>query len=229
MCGDNWERLPQEGPNDFVGVRRFWGTPSSSGVCLSFCFRLFVCFLFFFFFDVFLLVLIAALDRPLLNSVWQGRISRILDIEDRRYNIFIEPDLLATFSLGPVPSSSVKALLRANKKRESFLQYMVRYLSYSSIAPFFFFFDVFLLVLVAALDRPLLNSVWQGRISRILDIEDRRYNIFIEPDLLATFSLGPVPSSSVKALLRANKKRESFLQYMVLYLSYSSIALFFFF
>uniref|UniRef100_A0A2N9GVQ8 Transposase (putative) gypsy type domain-containing protein n=1 Tax=Fagus sylvatica TaxID=28930 RepID=A0A2N9GVQ8_FAGSY len=88
VCGDNWERLPQEGPNDFVGVRRFWGTPSSS-----------------------------ALDRPLLNSVWQERISRILDIEDRRYNIFIEPDLLATFSLGPVPSSSVKALLRANKKR----------------------------------------------------------------------------------------------------------------
>uniref|UniRef100_A0A2N9FXC3 Transposase (putative) gypsy type domain-containing protein n=1 Tax=Fagus sylvatica TaxID=28930 RepID=A0A2N9FXC3_FAGSY len=52
-----------------------------------------------------------------------------------------------------------------------------------------------------------LNSVWQERISRILDIEDRRYNIYIEPDLLATFSLGPVPSSSVKALLRANKKR----------------------
>ena len=46
VCGDNWERLPQEGPNDFVGVRRFWGTPSSFGVCLSFYFRLF----FFFFF-----------------------------------------------------------------------------------------------------------------------------------------------------------------------------------
>uniref|UniRef100_A0A2N9HSL2 Uncharacterized protein n=1 Tax=Fagus sylvatica TaxID=28930 RepID=A0A2N9HSL2_FAGSY len=74
--------------NDFVGVRRTWGTPSSS-----------------------------ALDRPLLNSIWQGRISRILDIEDRRYNIFIDPDLLATFSLGPVPSSAVKALVRANKKR----------------------------------------------------------------------------------------------------------------
>uniref|UniRef100_A0A2N9IBG5 Transposase (putative) gypsy type domain-containing protein n=1 Tax=Fagus sylvatica TaxID=28930 RepID=A0A2N9IBG5_FAGSY len=58
-----------------------------------------------------------ALDRPLLNSVWQERILRILDIEDRRYNIFIEPDLLATFSLGPVPSSSVRALVKANKKR----------------------------------------------------------------------------------------------------------------
>uniref|UniRef100_A0A2N9GBQ6 Uncharacterized protein n=1 Tax=Fagus sylvatica TaxID=28930 RepID=A0A2N9GBQ6_FAGSY len=78
VCGDNWERLPQEDPRDFVGV---------------------------------------LLDRPLLNSVWQERIWRILEIEDRRYNIYIEPDLLATFSLGPVPSSSVKALQRANKKR----------------------------------------------------------------------------------------------------------------
>uniref|UniRef100_A0A2N9H8W3 Transposase (putative) gypsy type domain-containing protein n=1 Tax=Fagus sylvatica TaxID=28930 RepID=A0A2N9H8W3_FAGSY len=88
VCGDNWERLPQEDPRDFVGVRRSWGTPSRS-----------------------------ALNRPLLNSVWQERIWRILDIEDRRYNIFIEPDLLATFSLGPVPSSSVRALVKANKKR----------------------------------------------------------------------------------------------------------------
>jgi hypothetical protein len=63
------------------------------------------------------LCVFVALDRPLLNSVWQERISRILDIEDRRYNVFIEPDLLATFSLGPVPSSSVKALQRTNKKR----------------------------------------------------------------------------------------------------------------
>jgi hypothetical protein len=39
VCGDNWERLPQEDPRDFVGVRRSWGTPSSSGVCPSFsCF-----------------------------------------------------------------------------------------------------------------------------------------------------------------------------------------------
>jgi hypothetical protein len=60
----------------------------------------------------------AALDCPLLNSIWQERILRILDIEDRRYNIFIEPDLLATFSLGPVPSSSFRALVKANKKRK---------------------------------------------------------------------------------------------------------------
>uniref|UniRef100_A0A2N9G844 Uncharacterized protein n=1 Tax=Fagus sylvatica TaxID=28930 RepID=A0A2N9G844_FAGSY len=37
----------------------------------------------------------------------------------------------------------------------------------------------------------LLNSVWQERISRILDIEDRRIqHILIEPDLLATFLAG---------------------------------------
>jgi hypothetical protein len=43
VCGDNWERLPHEDPRDFVGVRRSWGTPSRSGVCLRFA-------LFFFFF-----------------------------------------------------------------------------------------------------------------------------------------------------------------------------------
>uniref|UniRef100_A0A2N9GF90 Transposase (putative) gypsy type domain-containing protein n=1 Tax=Fagus sylvatica TaxID=28930 RepID=A0A2N9GF90_FAGSY len=89
VCGDNWERLPQEDPRDFVGVRRSWGTPSPSGCWIVL----------------------------LLNSVWQQRILRILDIEDRRYNVYIEPDLLATFSLGPVPNSTVKALVRANKKR----------------------------------------------------------------------------------------------------------------
>uniref|UniRef100_A0A2N9GGF3 Uncharacterized protein n=1 Tax=Fagus sylvatica TaxID=28930 RepID=A0A2N9GGF3_FAGSY len=91
VCGDNWERLPQEDPRDFVGVRRSWGTPPSSGVCFS---------------------------SGSFSCFWHiKRISRILDIEDRRYTIFIEPDLLATFSLGPVPSSSVKALVKANKKR----------------------------------------------------------------------------------------------------------------
>jgi hypothetical protein len=76
------------------------------------------------------------LDRPLLNSVWQERISRILDIEDRRYTIFIEPDLLASFSLGPVPSSTVKALVKANKKRELFWSLILRF--------FFFFFFFFM-------------------------------------------------------------------------------------
>jgi hypothetical protein len=146
VCGDNWERLPQEDPRDFVGVRRSWGTPSRSGVCLRFALLFFFFFFFFFFFlyissvcDLFFLFL-AALNRPLLNSVWQERIWRILDIEDRRYNIFIEPDLLATFSLGPVPSSSVRALVKANKKRRSlsFANYIYIYI-YIFIYIFFFF------------------------------------------------------------------------------------------
>jgi hypothetical protein len=49
--------------------------------------------------------------------MWKERISRILDIKDRRYSIFIELDLLASFSLGLEPNTAVKALLRANKKR----------------------------------------------------------------------------------------------------------------
>uniref|UniRef100_A0A2N9H2D6 Uncharacterized protein n=1 Tax=Fagus sylvatica TaxID=28930 RepID=A0A2N9H2D6_FAGSY len=45
------------------------------------------------------------LDRPLLNSVWKERISRILDIKDHRYGIFIEPDFLASFFFGPAPNT----------------------------------------------------------------------------------------------------------------------------
>jgi hypothetical protein len=66
--------------------------------------------------------------------------------------------------------------------------------------PFFLFF--------AVLDRPLLNSVWKERILRILEIEDCRYSIFLELDLLASFSFGPEPNIAVKALLQANKKNE---------------------
>jgi hypothetical protein len=82
---------------------------------------------------------LAALDRPLLNSVWQERILRILDIEDRRYNIFIEPDLLATFSLGPVPSSSVRALVKANKK----CKFVVPVLEYDFLILFILFIIFF--------------------------------------------------------------------------------------
>ena len=35
VCGDNWERLPEEG-DDYVRIRRTWGTPSSVGVCVCF-------------------------------------------------------------------------------------------------------------------------------------------------------------------------------------------------
>ena len=63
---------------------------------------------------------LVVLDHPLLNSVWKERILRILDIEDRRYSIFIEPDLLASFSFGPEPNTAVRALIKANKKHNFF-------------------------------------------------------------------------------------------------------------
>ena len=43
VCGDNWERLPQENLRDFVRVRKSWGTPSSPGVCFSSDFYVLVC------------------------------------------------------------------------------------------------------------------------------------------------------------------------------------------
>ncbi len=37
VCGDNWEGLPWEEKDDsFVRVRRAWGTPPASGVCMCF-------------------------------------------------------------------------------------------------------------------------------------------------------------------------------------------------
>jgi hypothetical protein len=35
VCGDNWEGLVSEKDDDFIPVRRKWGVPSSSGVCVS--------------------------------------------------------------------------------------------------------------------------------------------------------------------------------------------------
>jgi hypothetical protein len=103
-----------------------------------------------------------ALDRPLLNSVWQERISRILDIEDRRYSIFIEPDLLATFSLGPVPSSSVKALVRANKKREFSRQYMSMMLFCSFIVSLIFVRLLFAGITTMKLNKSRLKQMAQS-------------------------------------------------------------------
>jgi hypothetical protein len=42
VCGDNWERLPKKG-DDYIRIRRTWGTPSSTSVCVCFfepCFSL---------------------------------------------------------------------------------------------------------------------------------------------------------------------------------------------
>jgi hypothetical protein len=37
VCGDNWEGLPFEKDDDFISVRREWGVPSSTGVCVFSC------------------------------------------------------------------------------------------------------------------------------------------------------------------------------------------------
>jgi hypothetical protein len=37
VCGDNWEGLVCEKDDDFIRVRREWGVPSSSGVCVFLC------------------------------------------------------------------------------------------------------------------------------------------------------------------------------------------------
>jgi hypothetical protein len=37
VCGDNWEGLLCEKDDNFIHVRREWGVPSSSGVCVFLC------------------------------------------------------------------------------------------------------------------------------------------------------------------------------------------------
>ena len=37
VCGDNWEGLQCEKDDNFIPVRREWGVPSFSGVCVSLC------------------------------------------------------------------------------------------------------------------------------------------------------------------------------------------------
>ena len=37
VCGDNWEGPQYEKDDNFVPVRREWGVPSSSGVCVFLC------------------------------------------------------------------------------------------------------------------------------------------------------------------------------------------------
>ena len=37
VCGDNWEGLPCEKDDNFIPVRREWGIPSFSGVCVFLC------------------------------------------------------------------------------------------------------------------------------------------------------------------------------------------------
>uniref|UniRef100_A0A2N9FV71 Uncharacterized protein n=1 Tax=Fagus sylvatica TaxID=28930 RepID=A0A2N9FV71_FAGSY len=87
VCGDNWERLPEEG-EDFVPFLRTWGVPSSS-----------------------------ALTRPVLAPVWRDRVLRAQRLTNRPHTYYIQPELLFRHSFGPEPSAAVISLLETNKKR----------------------------------------------------------------------------------------------------------------
>ena len=37
VCGDNWEGLSWEKDDNFISIRREWGVPPSSDVCVFLC------------------------------------------------------------------------------------------------------------------------------------------------------------------------------------------------
>uniref|UniRef100_A0A2N9FWM2 Uncharacterized protein n=1 Tax=Fagus sylvatica TaxID=28930 RepID=A0A2N9FWM2_FAGSY len=81
-------RLPEEG-EDYIQIRRTWGTPSSS----------------------------VSLARPALSQVWRDRVLRAHHLSNRHYTNYIQPDLLFRHSFGPEPSAIVLTLIQANEKR----------------------------------------------------------------------------------------------------------------
>uniref|UniRef100_A0A2N9ECM7 Uncharacterized protein n=1 Tax=Fagus sylvatica TaxID=28930 RepID=A0A2N9ECM7_FAGSY len=88
VCGDNWEGLPWERDDDFIGVRREWGVPSSS-----------------------------ALKWPGLSSDGHNMVLRALHHREHHFKHFIRPDFLALYSFGPEPSEAVLSLQEINQKR----------------------------------------------------------------------------------------------------------------
>jgi hypothetical protein len=114
VCGDNWEGLVSEKDDDFIPVRRKWGVPSSSGVCVS------LYALVFSWCSGNLLLtssfLFAALRRPKLNEDGHNRVLRALHHNQHHYKYFIRPELLALYSFGPEPSEAVLSLQEINQK-----------------------------------------------------------------------------------------------------------------
>ncbi len=86
-------------------------------------------------------------------------------------------------------------------------------------------FCYYLFIYFVVLARPLLTAVWKDRISRILSIENRHYTVFIQVDLLASFSFGPVPNQVVKTLIRANQRREYSSIFVLVFLYYDDCCL----
>ena len=123
VCGDNWEGLQCEKDDNFIPVRREWGVPSSSGVCVFFLHGLSFGNLFCFP-DVFFSL--AALKRPKLNSDGHNRVLRALHHNQHHFKHFIRPELLALYSFGPEPSEAVLSLQEINQKSEC-LSWMISF------------------------------------------------------------------------------------------------------
>ena len=119
VCGYNWEGLPWEEKGDsFIRVRRAWGTPPASGVCVCFsssfeCETLLSSYILVFT-DVFLFVV--ALKCPKLNQEGLKRELRVLHHRDHHYTTFIQPEVLALYSFGSEPNEIVLSLQITNQR-----------------------------------------------------------------------------------------------------------------
>ena len=118
VYGDNWEALPWEEKDDsFIRVRRAWGTPLASGVCvfsslfgrviLSSSYALVLT-------DVSLFI--AALRRPKLDQDGINWVLRALHHREHCYTTFIQPEVLALYSLGLELNETVLSLQEINQK-----------------------------------------------------------------------------------------------------------------
>ena len=114
IYGDNWERLPEEG-DDYIQIRRTWGTLSSASVCVcAFSNLVFTCVCIFPWINSCLVY--AALTRPTLTQVWKDHVLRVHRLSNRQYTYYIQPELLFRHSFSLEPSDAVLTLIRTNEK-----------------------------------------------------------------------------------------------------------------
>jgi hypothetical protein len=130
VCEDNWEGLPwEEKDNSFFRVRRAWGTPPASGVCVCFS-SSFGCATLLSSYKSMLtdvLLFIAVLKRPKLNQDGLNRVLRALHHKDHHYTNFIQPEVLALYSFGPEPNETVLSIHETNQKSKYSRQVICAY------------------------------------------------------------------------------------------------------
>ena len=104
VCSDNWERLPEEG-DDYVRIRKTWGTPSSAGVCAFSLYLSFIYVVVFIFNELYLFCV--ALTRPTLSQVWRDCVLKAHHLTNRQYTYYIQLDFYFVIlsDLSPVLSS----------------------------------------------------------------------------------------------------------------------------